>query len=369
MLRLLSTIVILGAAAALAGCSGSNQDDAAAPLRPVTAMRIAEHPDTGVRRFPGTLRARDRSELSFDVAGTVTKLHVDIGDSFNKGDILAQLDDQLIRLDLSRSEADLIEARATLAEAELDHTRRARLVDTGAIARAEFDAAAAQLNRTRARVESLLARVDSARRRLRDTRVVAPYNGEVAARHIEPAQTIQVGLPVLSVVGSGSGMEAAFYLPERLRPSFAIGTPVSIHIKSTGEKLPGTITQISTSVNGAGLYPVTAAVEAAARTFLSPGMAVDIAAKRDGSREVIIPHTAILAAGSQTANAVYRIDPVTEKLLLTPVRVERLSRSGAVISTGLDMGDIIVTRGVDFLDHGQAVYPTGLKTGVVRFNP
>ncbi len=372
MFRISGAITPLSAVLMLAACSGGGQNDMAspAPARPVAVMKIAEQPDQAVRTFAGTLRARDRSELSFDVAGVVAKLNVDIGDQFNRGDILAQIDDQLIALDLARSEADLIEARATRVEAGLDHARRVKLVATGAISKADFDAAAARLDRASARVEALVAATGSARRRLHDTRIVAPYDGEVSARHIEPSQTIQVGQPVLSVVGSDAGMEATFYLPERWRQSFTTGTAVSVHIKSTAEKLPGKITHIGSSVNTAGLYPVTAAVEGVGQSLLSPGMIVDIAAANDSRlSDLIVPHTAIVAAGPQAAAAVYLVDPVSATLHLKPVRVKRLSGAGAIVSEGLSTGDIIVTRGVDFLDHGQAVYPTGLTNGIVRFNP
>ena len=363
------TFALFALASAQLACSGSDQAIPEPTARPVTVMEITAPTNQVVRVFNGTLRARERAELIFEVAGTVAQLNVDLGDSFRRGDVLARLDDQLIQLDLARREADVNAARASLVEAELDHARRAELLARKAVSRADFDAATARLDRARAHVELSVAAVASAQRRLRDTRMIAPYDGEVAARYIEPSQSIRSGEPVLSVSGSDAGLEAMFSVPERLRSALSPRMRIDIQVKSRGTVFPATVSQIGSRVNAAGLYGVTAAVQATP-VWLSPGMIVDVVVMSDaGADHWLVPHTALLSTGIAASDAVYLVDAATDTLRLTPVKVQRLIGDGVVISDGLASGDILVTRGVDFLRDEQAVYPTGLSNGIARYNP
>lgn len=380
LLQILITLIVATALLALHGCAENDSLPTAVTARPVSTMEVVGRIDQSQRTFPGTLRARDRADLSFEVSGIVSAVNVDIGDNFKRGDVLARIDDQLIKLDLERNKADLIEARATLAEAKLDYKRRAELGKTGAISEADLDSALTQLDRSRARVTSLIANVASAERRLKDTQILAPYDGEVAARHVEPPRTVQVGQAILSVVGLSAGMEAVFYLPERLRQHIQNGAPVSLNIKSTDEQLTGQVTQIGSSVNPVGLYPVTVAVNPEPKILLSSGMIVDIALRRrlskadqnEGSATgttIVIPITAIVATDEPQKSAVYIVDPATKKIALTPISISRLSEAGVVVASGLRTGDLVVTRGVSFLTDGQYVEPFGLNRQVARYNP
>ncbi|WP_312647134.1 biotin/lipoyl-binding protein, partial [Stenotrophomonas sp.] len=76
--------------AALAACSGQEQAPQAAV--PVLVVHPGEQAGQAPAAFPGTVRARQESPLSFRVGGHLVKRHVDAGQRVKKGDVLAELD-------------------------------------------------------------------------------------------------------------------------------------------------------------------------------------------------------------------------------------------------------------------------------------
>ena len=65
---------------------------------------------TITKEFPGKLLPTEQSKLAFEISGKIKNIYVDVGDSVEKGDILAKLDDDreaLARLNQAKASFDL----------------------------------------------------------------------------------------------------------------------------------------------------------------------------------------------------------------------------------------------------------------------
>ena len=64
---------------------------------------------TITKEFPGKLLPTEQSKLAFEISGKIKNIYVDVGDSVEKGDILAKLDDReaLARLNQAKASFDL----------------------------------------------------------------------------------------------------------------------------------------------------------------------------------------------------------------------------------------------------------------------
>jgi signal transduction histidine kinase len=111
----------------LAGCS--REDAAAEPIE--RAVKIERVRGTSADAAPllGTVRQRDRTDLSFESRGRIARIDVDVGDPIRRGQILATLDMAPARLRLRQAEANvqgvrwlLLEALSNLANNALAHT-------------------------------------------------------------------------------------------------------------------------------------------------------------------------------------------------------------------------------------------------------
>jgi HlyD family secretion protein len=212
--------------------------------------------DRGPEALPGGLTAYGNVDirqvgLAFRVEGRLREVAFEEGDEVRTGDLVAVLDPEpfeeelaLGRAELSAVEADLerlrngyrpqeIEtARAAVAEREVtlanlqrEFDRRRPLVRDGAVTRQSFDDIQARRDEARARLESARqelalreegfrreeidralaqvasrkARLEIARTRLDDTRLLAPGSGTVLTRVLEPGSIARIGQTVLTL--------------------------------------------------------------------------------------------------------------------------------------------------------------------------
>lgn len=232
---------------------------------PVNALPI-EFVETiqQTRKYTGTVRARRRSELAFEIAGKVTAVLVDEGDRVEQGQVIATLDTATLNAQQSATLARLASATAlmrelnagprqetikaaqadvTAAKSEFENAtvrlkRRASLVKVRAIPVEEYDQAKFDVRTTEAQLQSASERLAELKAGTREERVsaqqaavrqleasavemkvaieksklLAPYAATVTRRHVDPGSIVQPSLPVCKLVEQ-SKLEAWIGLP------------------------------------------------------------------------------------------------------------------------------------------------------------
>jgi multidrug efflux pump subunit AcrA (membrane-fusion protein) len=134
-----------------------------------------------------------------DLAGTLVTLAVDEKDHVKRGQLIAELRADDYRASLAEAKARVAEADADirLAESEVERARALWQKEVGskqAVDRAERDVEAA-----RARRATQAATVDRLQAVLAKTRIVAPIDGTVIARHAQRGETLDAGKPIVTV--------------------------------------------------------------------------------------------------------------------------------------------------------------------------
>jgi HlyD family secretion protein len=161
----------------------------------------------------GTLRGINTVEVGAEVTGKVLRVFVDYNDKVSKGQELAEIDPEQLRAAVNEARAQVLSAESNIktAEATLVETRqaleRARLQSQqGLVAPKDLEsvqaaAARAEASRNSSRASAQLARasLESAISRLSKTKILAPIDGMVLARLVEPGQTVTAGFqtPIL----------------------------------------------------------------------------------------------------------------------------------------------------------------------------
>lgn len=212
---------------------------------------------TSGRRLSGKLQAAQRSSLSFEISGVINSIDVNVGDSFLKDTVLAELDTRSLLLELSAQQASLLDAEATLTNATLDYERHSSLKSRGAVSQSAFDRSQAVFTRAKAQVEISKAQLERSKKRVSDATIVAPFDGEVVARLAEPSEVVQRGSTALRIVGTESNLEAIVLVPSSIRQTMSIDQTISITLSSSGNSIEGRVTQISSQANQTGSFPVT----------------------------------------------------------------------------------------------------------------
>jgi HlyD family secretion protein len=166
----------------------------------------------------GTVQPVLQVQVGSQVSGRILRVLVDFNSRVRAGQLLAEMDPQPFQLRVSELRAALASARAQLAraqaEVELQERNLARAMELRArglnapaevdAARGARDAARAQLGVARAGVAQAEASLEAARTNLTFTRIVAPIDGVVITRSVDPGQTVAASFqaPTLFVIAN-----------------------------------------------------------------------------------------------------------------------------------------------------------------------
>ncbi|HEU4686365.1 MAG TPA: efflux RND transporter periplasmic adaptor subunit [Nitrospira sp.] len=255
-----------------------------------------EHAADEGLRISGNIEAHE-SVVSFKVPGRIVELPVQEGQEVNQGDLLARLDDDDYRQQVSMDEAavgtreaelklaeagsrvqeiraaeqSLIDAWAALQLRRAEFQRRKALLSEQGISREEFDNAATELKRAQAAYERAkqthdqivegtrkeeiavrranlqLARESLAmsRVKLSYTRLTAPVSGVVLVRQAELGEVVSPGTPVVTI-GDIDHLWMRGYINETDLGRVRWGQPANVRTDTFPDKVyPGRVSFIS----------------------------------------------------------------------------------------------------------------------------
>jgi RND family efflux transporter MFP subunit len=193
--------------------------------------------------FLGVVVALRTAELSARFDGTLERLDVQVGDHVKGGTPIARLDGRSIARDLAMAEAALRVAEADhdrlVTELEDASDRRARLhLIPDLVAREQLAAAESQEKTASARLRGSVAelagkraRTDQLREMLRDTQIVAPFDGTVAARYVDSGATVSRSAPIVRLI-SPTSLVVRFAVPEEQAAGVVVGRAVTVRVAS-----------------------------------------------------------------------------------------------------------------------------------------
>ena len=210
----LSMTIAMAAALAVPACGGEDAvDTTAAPQRVekatnVVAMQMRLDTLTQVSRYPASVEAWRDVQLSFLESGPVLKILVDLGDSVEKGQLLATLHTSLLDVALTEAEAGAKFHR-------YDHKQSKQLFDDGTISERDFFQSEYDMKRA----ESNLATI---RQRIKNSTLRAPFSGTVAARAIEVGHLVTPSHPAIQMV-QWDRVKMRAWVSESEVPDFAAG--------------------------------------------------------------------------------------------------------------------------------------------------
>lgn len=152
----------------------------------------------------GTLQPRDYVDVGAQVSGQLRKIHVEVGDTVNAGDLLAEIDPTVYRarVDASRAQlknlrAQLKDREAQLALAQIQLRRQRALMAEDATtkeslqtAEASAKSAEAQLEAVRAQIEQIESTLRGDEASLQYARILSPMAGTVVSITARQGQTL-----------------------------------------------------------------------------------------------------------------------------------------------------------------------------------
>lgn len=228
------------------------------------------------RHLTGTIQAADAVAISFEVTGVIAKMQVNLGQSFQKGDVLAELNPAVYLLAVQQSQSSLAESEASLVDAKQTYDRNETLRQQGLVSQAVLDSAAANFDIAKQRVNVARSSLNLAKENLSDTKLIAPYSGRVSERLVEPSQQVSPGTSIFRIQGNAN-LEVNAAIPEGLISKVTLLDHVQVVVPSlsTSRTFPATLTEIGAQASVANAFPITITFNDPHDGFY-PGMSAEI---------------------------------------------------------------------------------------------
>jgi HlyD family secretion protein len=192
--------------------------------------------------------------VSSDAAGTITRLPVAEKDHVRKGQLLAELRADDLRAELAQARARIAEAAADLRFAELDAARAERLLAAQVTPQATLDRSRSSRDAALARRETAQADVRRLEALLAKTRIVAPMDGTLVERTVQPGERVAPGAPLLTLADLGhTRIEAE--VDEFDAGRIRLGAPVAVSAEGYGARWRGHVEEVPDSVVTRRLKP------------------------------------------------------------------------------------------------------------------
>jgi len=314
-------------------------------LPPITVSTAVAHnePWSSFAESVGSLEAVSGTEITAQIAGNVTRIAFRSGQRVRRGELLVQLDDSTQMPQLHADQAKLQLAHSTL-------TRVRKLYAAHAASQSDLQTAQADDSGAQAVVagdQATLAKLA----------ISAPFSGNVGIREVSLGQYVSPGTAVVNLQ-TYDPMLLDFTLPQSSVSELGVGKTVVFSVNAyPDEAFDGRITAVGSQVDPATRNISVQATLSNPHGLLRPGMygnvQINIGREHHG---VVVPNTAI--SYNTFGDYVYVVTSAVGHEMLAHqhvVQVEDQRGGSALIASGVQAGDTVVTAGQQKLRDGAAV--------------
>jgi len=280
----------------------------------------------------GSLVAVAGVDVSNELAGIVTAIHFESGQSVKKGQLL-------IKLDTSTDEAELkgLQADELLAKVQLERSKQ--LLGKQFISQSAYDLNRAQLALAQSAVTAKSSVI--AKKQIR-----APFSGKLGIRLVDVGQYLAEGSAIVPLQMLNP-IHVDFMLPEQHLAGLAIDQNLAITVQAYPDKIfRGTISAINPGIDIGTRSIKVRATLANPEQILRPGMFAEVQILSSREQEVLtLPDTAITY--NPYGESVFVVESGEQGLTVKRRQIETgETRNGRVrITNGLQAHERVVSAG------------------------
>jgi multidrug efflux system membrane fusion protein len=309
----------------------------------------------------GTARAFSAVTVRPQVDGKLLAVTFNEGQDVKKGDVLARIDPTLYQAQLDQALAKKAQDEALLANAKNDLARYQKLAATNAINRQQTDTQKALVAQYTAQVQADDAAIETARATLGYTTINAPIDGRTGIRLVDQGNIVHASDTNSAIVTltQVKPISVTFSLPQqdltKVNAAFAKG-PLKAEAQRSDDNAVidrGTLTVVDNQVD-----PTTGTVKLKAEfpnadLQLWPGQFVNVRLLIDTLQNVVTIPTGAVQRGPD-GTFVYVVSDAG-KATMRPITVQRQDENQAVVKSGVQPPERVVTSGFARLTDGSQV--------------
>ncbi|NRF39323.1 efflux RND transporter periplasmic adaptor subunit [Pedobacter foliorum] len=325
------------------GKGGGKGAKAGAPAMNVNGVVVITSSFKNDLDITGAIDANEAVTLKSEVSGLVTGIHFKEGTNVNKGALLVKINDRDIQAQLQDA----------LTKERLSATNEARakqLLQKGAISQEEYDTSLADL-------QSLKSQTQLIRAQLAKTSVYAPFSGKIGLRSISVGEYI-TPTNVIANLLSIDPVKINFAVPEKYAGQIKIDSEISFRTDGSAKTYTGKVFAIEPGINSQTRTLQIKALAANPNNELLPGAFAKIKlALTTLNDAILIPNEAIIPVLEGKTVFVTKDGQAQQ----VPVEAGTRTAKTILITSGIKVGDTVLTSGAMALKTGTPVHVTVTK--------
>lgn len=308
----------------------------------VKAEKVKNYQNELKITYPGRIQAAAEVDLSFRVAGPVIEVPVEVGRYVRKGEVIARIDPRDYELQFKATEAEYKQVKA---EAE----RVIELYSRKSVPVNDYDKAVSGL-------QQITAKYSAHANALKDTRLLAPFDGYVQKKYFDVNETIAAGMPVISMINTRYfeveiDIPSVDYIRQHLFRRFSCVVDVF-----PDQAFPLELIDITKKANLNQLYQVRLRLKPDGKMPLAAGMSVNVTIEYDAGQSALtlVPLSAIFDENGDSYVWIYQ--PEGKNITRRQVNIRQILKEGTVVlDRGVEEGETVISAGVHKLKEGMNV--------------
>lgn len=196
MKKLITLLGVFAMAAGIQGLAVAQHEPPPPNVRVARASLQSVAPSTLV---PGTVISRNDARLAAEVTGRLIEV-AEVGAVVARGDVVAKIEDTVIRLRKEELQAEVERAMARLKYLESEEQRYVKLAESNLAAAAKLEETLSDRNVSRSDLQVAKVRLAQVEDQLARTSIRAPFGGIVVERLMMPGERVDIGRNVVRMV-------------------------------------------------------------------------------------------------------------------------------------------------------------------------
>lgn len=222
----------------ISSINAQEQPPAKVVVAEITREVVAEN-----RSFIGLLEFDKTSKVSADVSGLVAKVFVKEGDSVAKGDLLVQLDTEILDQEITLKQNEIEQAQLAIELAEKSVTRLKSLLEKMGTSEKNYDDAFFAFQDSQLEKKSAQIELEKLLIQKRKSGIKAPFDGIILERNAESGEWVQQGKQLVAI-GSLDNIIVRVPVEESILRFVAPGTEIPLTINAVNREVTGKILRI-----------------------------------------------------------------------------------------------------------------------------
>lgn len=293
-----------------------------------------------------TVRYKRRLALTAELDGRIAEISRSEGDLVKKDDLIAKMDNERLKLEVTRKYSEAKRCEVFLDKKILDYERIESLAKSkdSTVTKSELELAKMEMSIAETNLVSAKAELRLIERDLKDSEIHAPFDAVLTARKVEVGDYVKRGAFLFEIADPDT-LEIEVGVVDALLVHIKTGATVPVEIPALkGLSLQGKVTHVGRSATmGTNAYPVIVEFPNQQGRLVSSGMIARVLFKGKNYSDVyLIPRHLVEIQKETNKSVVYVVNGGEAVVLEREVAIDGEVGENMVVKEGVKEGDNLI---------------------------